>query len=524
MSLRTRLTLYYTGFFMCALLLLGVGVFMAVKESLERGVRSDLEAGAQQVLAIYWRSPASGLDFVIRNGMIGLVTPEQLSGRPAQIFVNPNVFVQVFSPDGEFLGSSMARNDFLGGGIDSHTQPIPLPAEALALSPNERLYITQHIDGVSVRSLIIPVGLAATGQTVGILQVTRSLEDAEETLHMLLTILLGGGGIALIGAALGIAGLSRTALTPIDQVVQTAQSIVRAEDLGQRVPVPATNDELHRLAVTMNELLERLEALFMMQRRLVADVSHELRTPLAAMQGNLEVLQRGAHRDPVLLNESLADMRQETARLIRMVNDLLLLAKSEARVEIRHDPVELDMLLLEVHRELRPLAGAVHLSIGAEDQVVVQGDRDYIKQALLNLGANAIQHTPGGGTVTLSLARCDDFACIAVQDTGSGIAPDVLPHIFKRFYRADPARARTGGGAGLGLAIVAHVAETHHGNINVESSPGEGSTFTLRLPLRDASADGTPARLDTGAARLPDGATDGVPASVAHGNGEMYHG
>jgi signal transduction histidine kinase len=321
----------------------------------------------------------------------------------------------------------------------------------------------------------------------------------EETLTSLLYILLGGGAIALVATSFGAAMLSRTALSPIDQVVSTAQGIVRAEDLGQRVPVPRSHDELQRLTITMNELLARLEALFTAQQRLVADVSHELRTPLAAMRGNLEVLERGAHRDPALLTESLADMQQETSRMIRMVNDLLLLAQSEARAQTSTALVELDTLLLEVHRELRALAGGVTLHIGAEDQVIIQGDRDRIKQALLNLGVNAIQHTPAGGSVTLGLEQCADFARISVIDTGSGIAPEDLPLIFKRFYRADRSRSRSGGGAGLGLAIVQHVAEIHGGRVAVESAPGKGSTFTMWLPLipppeseRNANGSTTP--------------------------------
>lgn len=475
MSLRARLTLYYTVFFAFALLLLGMGIYMSVQQTLDQGVEADLRAGKRQVLAIYQRSPASGLDFVVRNGVI---IPQQLRGQPAEVFVIPNLFVQVFSPSGEFLGSSM----------NVQTQPIPLPPSALLLQSNEELQITQQVDNLRMRSLIVPVELLNTGQIVGILQISRSLKDVDSTLHLLLTILLGGGSIALAITIVGVAVLSRTAFAPIDQVVRTAQSIVRAEDLGRRVPVPATNDELHRLSVTINDLLRRLEALFTAQRRLVADVSHELRTPLAAMQGNLEILERGAHRDPELLAESLADMRQETRRLIRMVNDLLLLAQSEAGVQVRVAPLELDTLLLEVHRELRSLADGVMLTIGAEDQVVVMGDRDRLKQALLNLGVNALQHTPAGGRVTLSLARGDKYACISVSDTGTGIAPENLPHIFERFYRADRARSRHGGGAGLGLAIVKRVAEAHNGHVNVMSTPGVGSTFTLWLPLPSETA------------------------------------
>ncbi len=508
MSLRTRLTLYYTAFFACALLLVGFGVYMAVKQSLEQGVEADLRAGTHQVIAIYQRSPAAGLELVLRDGVLGLMTPEQLSGQPAEVFAIPNLFVQVFAPNGAFLGSSMPKEEFLGATPMTNEQVLPLPPAAQYLQPGQELYVTQEIDDMRLRSLITPVELGNTGRLVGILQVSRPLEDVEETLQLLLSILLGGGAITMVVTALGAAGLSRTALTPIDQVVHTAQHIVNADDLGRRVPVPGKQDELQRLSITINEMLTRMETLFKMQHRLVADVSHELRTPLAAMQGNLEVLERGAYRDPELLQESLTDMRQETARLIRMVNDLLLLARSEARVPMRHHSVELDSLLLEVHRELRPLAGNVNLTVDLQDQVTLNGDRDRLKQALLNLGANALQHTPTGGSVGLNLERRDDLVGISVSDTGVGIPPDELPMIFKRFYRVDSSRSRSGGGAGLGLAIVEHVAQSHSGRVTVESEPGKGSTFTIWLPIEtpaeNTAANVTPLKMSTLAA-----ATDG---------------
>ncbi|HEU5089958.1 MAG TPA: HAMP domain-containing sensor histidine kinase, partial [Roseiflexaceae bacterium] len=300
--------------------------------------------------------------------------------------------------------------------------------------------------------------------------------------------IFGGGLVVLLAAARGGTWLTRAAFKPIDEVVRTAQGIVSASDLSSRVPVPVVEDELHRLTVTINDLLARLETLFATQRRFVADVSHELRKPLAAMQGNLDVLARGADRDPELLRESLDDMRREVGRLIRMTNDLLLLAQTEAGLVLRKEPVELDTLLLEVVRELRPLANGVQLRLGAEDQALVNGDRDRIKQALLNLGMNALQHTPPGGIITLGLQRADDMVRLSVADTGSGIAPEALPHVFDRFYRADTSRNRNHGGAGLGLAIVKWVAEAHRGHVLVESEPGRGSLFALELPLADGSA------------------------------------
>jgi signal transduction histidine kinase len=218
------------------------------------------------------------------------------------------------------------------------------------------------------------------------------------------------------------------------------------------------------------------------------------------MQGNLEVLDRGAARDPELLAESLADMRREVARLIRMANDLLLLAQSESGLQLRDEPIELDTLLLEVHRDLRPLAGDIQLRLGHEDQIIVRGDRDRIKQALLNLGINALQHTPAGGIVTLGMGLQDDYAVLTVTDTGNGIAPSDLPHIFDRFYRADRSRSRHRGGAGLGLAIVKWVAEAHNGRVEVTSALGAGSQFSLLLPL---TIEETPELQFTHQAALP---------------------
>jgi signal transduction histidine kinase len=215
----------------------------------------------------------------------------------------------------------------------------------------------------------------------------------------------------------------------------------------------------------------------------MADVSHELRTPLAAMQGNLEVLARGAAGDPELLNESLTDMRREVGRLIRMTNDLLLLAQSDSGLQLRREPVDVDTLLIELVRELRPLSNGVQLKLDIDDQAIVLGDRDRLKQALLNLGVNALQHTPAGGSVTLGLTCADGHVLVRVSDTGAGIPSEALEHIFDRFYRVDAARTRNRGGAGLGLSIVHWIIDAHQGTISVESEVAVGSTFTIKLPL-----------------------------------------
>jgi signal transduction histidine kinase len=476
MSLRTRLTLSYTAFFIAALLLLGVGIFVTVKRVLENGVINDLRVGTEQMQAFYRASLSLGLQTMIVDGELRM----QPRGEIADIFMNRNLIAQVWSSDGQLLGRSPNMN----------AQELPLPDEVLEGDLAEEWIVSQQVGQTKLRSMITPLvagrlegGRFVDAQLVGFLQVSRPTGDVETTLGLLLSLLLGGGAVALLVTAGGVAWLSRAALAPIDQVTRTAQGIVRAEDLQQRVPVPSSQDELQRLTITINEMLGRMEGLFTTQRRFVTDVSHELRTPLAAMQGNLEVLSRGAAcQSPELLHESLADMRRETARLTRMVNDLLLLAQSEAGVQIRCGPVELDTLLLEVHRELRPLSGEVQLRIGHLDQLSTMGDRDRLKQALLNLGANAIQHTPGGGSVTLSLEQREGFICLSVADTGVGIAAEDLPHIFERFYRADRSRSRHRGGAGLGLSIVKRIIDAHAGHVTVASETGRGSTFAIWLP------------------------------------------
>lgn len=478
MSFRSRLTFAYTGFFALALFFLGCGIYFSVRQSLYAGVERDLWAGTQQVRAIFnatalkpIRTPNGGISLFLESDFI-------------QIFNNPTLGAQVFDPTGNLIDSTP--------NLEGHEIALPDGAITLGIDDLDTgMRVLREINGVRVQSLVTPLVLHQ-GIVVGFLQITRPIKDVDLILGLLTVILMGGGTIALMMTAAGAALLSRRALLPIDLVTQTAQSIVRAEDLGQRVPVPMQQDELYRLTVTINELLARLEGLFNTQQRFVADVSHELRTPLAAMQGNLEILARGAVHNPEILDEVIGDMRRETARLIRMVNDLLVLAQSDTRRQIRCEPVELDTLLLEVYRELRPLAGGVTLRIGAEDQVLVMGDRDRLKQALLNLGVNAIQHTLPGSYVTMGLERHEKFACLTVADMGEGIADEDLPHIFNRFFRADRARSRHSGGAGLGLSIVRWVAEAHKGTVTVTSMPGRGSTFAIWLPLPDSTNESLP--------------------------------
>jgi signal transduction histidine kinase len=236
-------------------------------------------------------------------------------------------------------------------------------------------------------------------------------------------------------------------------------------------------------------MLGRIEELFRAQQRFVADVSHELRSPLTAIRGNLDLLRRGAIENRDERDTALAAIESESARMQRLVQDLLLLAQADAGITIQKNLVELDTLLLDVYRQARLTAGGNKVSLGSEDQAQVLGDADRLKQLFINLVDNAIKYTPNGGEVKLSLERDAQWVRVAIADAGVGIPAQDLPKIFDRFYRVDKARARDKGGTGLGLAICKWIAEAHGGRIEVQSQVGKGSTFTVWLPVAERLRD-----------------------------------
>ncbi len=344
-------------------------------------------------------------------------------------------------------------------------------------SPWRPTAATSRASGCAFSSAPIILG----NRPLGAVLVAQSLADLESSLTVIRRALLAGSLLVLLLAGISGAILARAALRPVEAITATARQIAGAQDLSQRIPVAVPNDELGRLTETINGMLARLETLFLTQQRLIADVSHELRTPLTTIQGNLDLLRRGAAADPQMRGEALTAISDEAGRMRRLVNDLLLLAQADAGLKLNLQPVELDTLLLEVYRQAQVIANGVTVRLGAEDQAAVLGDQDRLRQLLLNLADNALKYTPAGGEVTLNMRRSDGWVSVAVSDTGIGISPEDLPHIFDRFYRADRSRGRSGG-AGLGLAIAHWIAQAHHGRLEVTSEVGRGSTFTLWLP------------------------------------------
>lgn len=460
MSIRLRLTLWYTGILAITLILLGALVYSVVGGILQANLDDRLAAQAQDVIGL----------IRAENDPFSVMT----SGRarlPSIDIFGSQYYIQILQLDGR----AVQLSENLRG------QRLPLPADLIAnLSHDQARYATVTV-APNVRLRVITAPIALAGRPIGIVQVASSLASVDDALAVVRRALLIGSLISLVLAGVGGNVLARAVLRPIKAITETAHQITDARDLSQRIPVSLPTDEVGQLTDTINDMLGRLEGAFEAQQRLVADVSHELRTPLTTIQGNLDLLRRGAIEDPILRGEALRAIGDETARMRRLVSDLLLLAQADAGLQLHKQPVELDTLLLEVYRQAQMMADGITVRLGAEDQAVVLGDADRLKQLLLNLVVNALKYTPAGGAVTLTLRRSNGWVQVAVADTGLGIAAEDLPHIFDRFYRADRSRGRSGG-SGLGLSIAQWIAQAHGGRIEVESTVGVGSTFTVWLP------------------------------------------
>lgn len=300
----------------------------------------------------------------------------------------------------------------------------------------------------------------------------------------------GFGGLMLTCAVLAsiatfLVGwlLARHALRPV--AVLTAGAIAQSRAISRRVPDHGDGDELHSLASTFNEMLGSQEDAYESQQRFIAAASHELRAPLTVVLANLELLQlapvRGMSDDERA--QAVGEAHSEAARMARLVADLLSLARADAGVPLRREPVELDRVLIDVIGELRHEMCGQQLAVAAFEPVTVQGDPDRLKQLILILLDNAIKYTAPGGSVNVSLQRDQGNAIIEVCDTGVGIAPDDLARVFERFYRADPSRSRNAGGTGLGLSIARWIAEEHEGTVALVSALGRGTTATVRMPV-----------------------------------------
>jgi two-component system OmpR family sensor kinase len=333
----------------------------------------------------------------------------------------------------------------------------------------------------------------------------QTLQTQSSTLHTLFLVELAVTAGALVFALAGGWWLVRFGLRPLEEVERTADSIA-AGNLDQRVPGADQPTEVGRLARALNVMLERIQAAFSARvasearlreneqhlRQFVADASHELRTPIAAVSAYAELFERGAANNEADLPRVMAGIRTETARMDRLVNDLLTLARLDEGVAMEQDPVELVSLASEAVRTAIAVGPEWPVTFSAPHPVEVTGDNDRLRQVVDNLLANVRAHTPPGTAATVRVDQVGGEAEVIVRDDGPGLPPDEARRVFERFYRADAARARTHGGSGLGLSIVAAIVAAHGGTVSASSAPGEGLTVTVRLPAKAVQDDPAP--------------------------------
>ncbi|MBP1153749.1 MULTISPECIES: HAMP domain-containing sensor histidine kinase [unclassified Paenibacillus] len=345
--------------------------------------------------------------------------------------------------------------------------------------------VVRNEEGTEQLIVFRPIG----GQDGGVLQMGTATSPIQDVvMRQLLTF----GALAFLALAGGLAlylPVLRRTLNPLNKMVRAVER-TDAGNLAERFPTGQGQLEIDRLAESFNSMLERLETSFKAEReakeqmrRFIADASHELRTPLTSIHGFLEVLLRGAADRPEQLYPALNSMHGESKRIKKLVEDLLMLAKLDRSPQLLLKETRLDGLIQEMEPQLRMLAGsrAVRFELTAGIRGIY--DSDKIKQVILNLFHNAVQHTdPENGVITVILSSSRNQAELKLCDNGPGITEEHVPHVFERFYRSDASRTRKYGGAGLGLSITKSIVEAHNGIIAVESNPGEGCLFSVRLP------------------------------------------
>ena len=436
------------------------------------------------VRMLHSRADASLLAYAdtVARRIAGVLMQAEVARRPPEPFLENDVrswgrYVQVVDP----RGAIVARSDALA----SHPLPVSPEIRLRALRGETCFEVITGLGEHPVRVVTVPVRLG--DRVAYLVQAGVSLEGVEATLHRVAMILLVLTPSAFLVALLGGWSLVGRALRPVEQLTRAALER-ESRNLSEPLVAPASDDEIGQLARAFGQMLARLDRSFRQMRQFSVDASHELRTPLTTIRGEAEVALMNA-RTPEQYRRALRAILAEAERMSEIVEDLLLLARAEGEGgALEREPVALEEVALAACEALERTAAekGIRLEIELGEELVVHGDRLWLRQLVLNLVGNAIQYTPAGGRVSVALARDGDRARLTVADTGVGIAPEHLPAIFDRFYRVDPGRSRGTGGAGLGLSIARWVVEAHGGSIAAASEPGRGTEFTVLLPLAQA--------------------------------------
>ncbi|HRV95338.1 MAG TPA: ATP-binding protein [Anaerolineae bacterium] len=476
MNIRLRLTLWYTAILSAILVIFGVIVYFGLSRSLLATLDNHLQREANQI--INELKFEQGGDHDGHAEKYDDEVAEYVGGFRAELEYTPEpgVFWRVLASGGQPL---VDPGYFSGSAIDRDPLDITRPHFAYGLLG----------DDTPVRLLTLP--FAIRQQQAGAVQVAESYAEIQDIQRRLIILLGLSIPLIILGASAGGWFLANSALSPIDGITRAANQI-SAQDLSQRLNLKLPNDEVGRLAATFDKMLDRLEAGFEQQKRFIGDASHEMRTPLTILKGDVEVA-LNRPRSAAEYRETLEMVNQTTNRLTGLVEELLLLARADnQQYPLRLDEVDLTELLAGEIRRLDPRASEknIALTLKAPPTLFMTADPDKLARLFTNLIDNAIKYAEPGDAVSVVVTPQPDQVQVDVTDTGPGIPPDHLPHLFHRFYRVDKARTRKlsasseAGGAGLGLSIAQWLAQAHHGTIDVASEVGHGTTFTVRLPLQ----------------------------------------
>jgi len=493
-SLRWRLTLTYVGLLAVLLAALGTYQYVTLQRDLVdvrvQSLTGDFDEVRAQIQRLLPRNARTAGDVTRilaalclrlngQGGIAAVADPERTfatalataSGRTADVVLYDASLQQVASsPDGTTSAPRLS-DDALHSVIDTHTRSSPEIIDAqLAVG--------------------FPIGATRRGSACGVAQLSTATQPIDAVLSGERTRLaIGGGGVLLVALLLGLLLTSR-ALRPLHRVSETARRLA-AGDLRARSNLPPRDDEVGMLAASFDDMAARIEASFAAQqdseermRRFVADASHELRTPVTALKGYIDVMRRGAARDPHSLDAALETMAREADRMRALVLDLLTLARLDAHRPMETRPLDLGEAVAGVLDE-NPPGMQAELQRSLAPGVVVMADHNAVATIARNLLGNAIKYAPGAAQ-HWEVTMHDGRGILRVRDEGPGIPSADLPHLFERFYRGEKTRAREEGGSGLGLSIVKGLVEAQGGSVAVQSSEGAGTTIIVQLPAAQA--------------------------------------
>ncbi len=470
MNIRLRLTLWYTAILFFILLIFSVAVYIGLTRSLLVSVDTHLQREVGEILGNLKFEHQDDDDDHAEDGGLELgYTPEE------------GVYWRI---------------------LDRDSQPLVDPGYFESIVFNEAILQAGRTEFEYARAGDIPIRLYTAPfiieqQGSGIVQVAESYRHIQDVQQQLILLLALGIPFTLLTASAGGWFLASNALTPIDRITRTADQI-SARDLHQRLNFKLPNDEVGRLAATFDKMLARLDDAFERQRRFIADASHEMRTPLTILKGDVEVA-LNRPRTTAEYQETLELVNDSTDRLTGIVEELFLLARADNnQFPLQPERLNLAGLLTQETGKLLPRAVklGIALSLDAPDELFIEGEPAKLSRLFINLIDNAIKYSEPDDEVKVTLNVDGEFARVVIADSGPGIPPEHLPHLFQRFYRIDKARARQNthahsSGAGLGLSIAQWLAQIHGGRINVSSQVGQGTAFTVWLPLK------TPASLNS---------------------------